>query len=155
VPQPMIGPQQRASLSTASRHRATSASVGGTVLSTPRSPRYIRALRKLDTSMQLTPAALTEVVDDIKREFEEKWAAEPIGIVSRCHLGAPYEVHTLTTTGEIIEHYRVGQALPGALERARELARTDNFLCVEVYGDRLVAILPDGSTGTVEDQHGT
>jgi hypothetical protein len=150
VPQPLIGPRHRgADLRTAPGQSAR-APAGAKPTLTPRSARYLRALRRLDASTQLAPADLGDVVDDVSREFSEKWAAEPLGIVAHCYLGRPYEVHTLTTTGSIIEHYRAGQALPSALEKARELARGDRFLCIEVYGERLVAILPDGSTALME-----
>jgi hypothetical protein len=62
----------------------------------------------------------------------------------------PFEVHTFTDSHEIIEHYKTGQSLPAELERARTAARSERYLCIEVYADRLVAILPDGSATPME-----
>ena len=45
-----------------------------------------------------------------------------MGIVSRCYLGDPYEVHTLDISGNIIEHYKQGEPLPEYMEKARGLA---------------------------------
>lgn len=116
---------------------------------TPRSGRYLAALAKLDASANITAAELQQIVDDIHREFAERWAALPFGIVSTCYLGHPFEVHTLAPDGGIVEHYRVGQPLPGLLERARAHARSETYLAVEVYADRLVCLRTDGSTVTV------
>ena len=116
----------------------------------PRSSRYRTAVGRLDASATLTPAQLREVIDDIHREFAERWSAIPLGFVGHCYLGPPYEAHTLTVDGQIIEHYVAGQALPGRLEQARALARTEHYLVIEVYPDQLVCVRADGSVAKVE-----
>ena len=117
----------------------------GRLLSAPRSRAYLAAIAGLDPSGQVGRVDVDDIVDRIHKEFTDAWASVPLGIVGRCYLGAPYEVHTLTMDGEIIAHYRTGEALPGPLERARELVGTDAYLAIEVYPDRLVHIRTDGS----------
>ncbi|PRY34272.1 hypothetical protein CLV43_11745 [Umezawaea tangerina] len=111
-----------------------------------RSDSYLRAIRALDGSGRIGAVEVGKLVDDIRREFHEKYCAVPIGIVGKCHLGPPFEVHTLATDGGIIEHYRTGQELPGGLEKARTMASSDAYLAIEVYADRMVCVRPDGST---------
>jgi hypothetical protein len=115
----------------------------------PRSKRYLSALARLDASATITAAELAQIIDDIHLEFTDRWAALPLGLVSKCYLGHPFEVHTLALDGGIVEHYRLGQPLPGILERARELARSETYLAVEVYADRIVCLRADGSTVTL------
>jgi hypothetical protein len=122
-----------------------------TVLAQPRSGRYTAALRRLDASAKLTPVETAALIDDIFHEFHERWASVPLGIVSCCYLGSPFEVHTLDADGSIIEHYAVGRPLPGGLERARQLARADTYLAIEVYPDRLLCVRADGAVVTVEN----
>ena len=149
MPRPLFGPdRQGISLDRAPAVRA-STGTGTGVLTTARSERYRAAVRRLDASATLSPVELQEVVEELRREFEEKWAALPLGLVAHCYLGPPFEAHTLTVDHQIIEHYKSGQALPGPLEAARSLARTEHYLTIEVYGDRLVCVRPDGSVVTV------
>jgi hypothetical protein len=115
----------------------------------PRSRTYLSALTRLDAAANVTAAELQKIIDDIHREFTERWAALPLGIVSTCYLGHPFEVHTLSPDGGILEHYRIGQPLPGILERARELGRSETYLAVEVYANRMVCLRTDGSTVTL------
>jgi hypothetical protein len=116
---------------------------------TPRSTRYLDNLSRLDASTNITPAQLEEIVDGIRREFADRWAALPVGFVSRCFLGHPFEVHTLTPDGGILEHFRLGQSMPGPLESARTHTLTGLYLAIEVYEDRLVCVRTDGTTVTL------
>lgn len=72
-----------------------------------------------------------------------------LGIVSICYLGKPYEVHTLDVTGQIIEHYPGGKALPGGLEKARSLALRGGYAFIEVYVDCCRAIGRNGSVAVM------
>ena len=120
------------------------------ILTGQRSERYLRALKALDAGGRLGTAEMRKIVDDIRREFDEKYCSTPLGIVGKCYLGAPFEVHTLTVDGEIVEHYRVGETVPGGLERARPLAVSPVYLAIEVYPDRMVCVRADGSTAVLE-----
>jgi hypothetical protein len=116
------------------------------MLRTKRSQRYLDALRGLDAGGALAdPAALAALHEAITAEFPEAELA-PLGWVAKCYLGMPYEVHTLDATGAITRHYRWGEPLPPALERARSLARSGRYLVIEVHADRLIAIADDGAT---------
>ena len=74
-----------------------------------------------------------------------------LGFVSICYLGKPYEVHTLDMTGNIIQHYKSGQSLPGGLERARGIALHGGHDYIEVYANCLRAISSDGSVAVIEE----
>jgi hypothetical protein len=149
MPGPIFGKQRSDPALHTPRTAGAAQRAGAKVLTTPRSSRYRAAIGKLDTSATLQPIELAEVIEEIHREFAEKWAAVPLGFVGHCYLGPPYEAHTLTVDGQIIEHYQRGQALPGQLEQARSLARTEHYLIIEVYPDRLVCVRTDGSVVTV------
>jgi hypothetical protein len=138
-----------------SRSRRTTNSAvptGGRLKSGRRSENYLRAIRTLDAAGSLSAVEIDEFVDGVRREFAEKYHTIPFGIVARCFLGEPFEVHTLALDGSIIDHYRRGQALPAALERARALAGSPAYLAVEVYPDRLVCVRADGSVVLLEGE---
>ncbi len=120
------------------------------VLAERRSARYVRSLRALDGSGKVGTVDVSELVDAVHREFADKFCATPLGIVSRCYLGVPYEVHTLAMDGSIISHYRTGEPLPHGMDRARSLAESEHYLAIEVYPDRLMCVRPDGSTVLLE-----
>ena len=149
MPGPIFGEQRSSSGLRTDRTVNVTQNAGAKVLTAPRSARYRAAIGKLDASATLRPVELADVIEEIHREFAEKWAAVPLGFVGHCYLGPPFEAHTLTVDGQIIEHYQRGQALPGQLEQARSLARTENYLIIEVYQDRLVCVRTDGSVVTV------
>jgi hypothetical protein len=115
----------------------------------PRSRRYLDAIGRLDAAAGTTAAEMAEVVDQIHRDFADRWAALPLGLVSRCHLGEPFEVHTLLPDGGILDHYRRGEPLPGPLEAARAHSLSGLYLAVEVYANRLVCTRTDGTTVTL------
>jgi hypothetical protein len=150
MPRPIFDNQQQRGMSLQPGPRARQAAAQpGKLLTTPRSARYLAAIGKLDSSTTMTQVELQDVIDAIHREFADKWSAVPEGFVGHCYLGPPYEAHTLTIDGQIIEHYQSGQPLPGPLEEARSLARTEHYLVIEVYTDRLVCVRTDGSVVTM------
>jgi len=144
--------KQNGILSRSRRATNSTVSTGGRLKSARRSENYLRAVRALDASGSLSAVEIDEFVDGVRREFAEKYHTIPFGIVAECFLGEPFEVHTLALDGSIIEHYRRGQALPGALERARALAVSPAYLAVEVYPDRLVCVRADGSVVLLEGE---
>ncbi len=149
MPRPMFGPQQQGGRLDPGVTARAAPATGGRLSTTPRSARYVAAIERLDTSATLLPIDLDEIIDDLHREFTETWSAVPLGFVAHCYLGPPFQAHTLTVDGAIIEHYRAGQALPGPLERARALARGEHYCVIEVYPDKLVAVRSDGSVVTL------
>lgn len=110
------------------------------------------AMAKLDAGAHAsTRDAVEKLQAALDEELGELGADQlPIGLVGRCYLGAPYEVHRFDRVGCIIEHYKTGQSLPLGMERARALAAHPRYAFIEVYRDRLVAVAADGTTSVVE-----
>ena len=65
------------------------------------------------------------------------------------YLGKPYEVHTLDMGGQIVEHYKSGQPLPGELEKARSLALRGGYDFIEVYVGSCRCISANGAVSVV------
>jgi hypothetical protein len=119
----------------------------GERLRRPRSGRYLDAIRQLDSGGAVVDAArMAAIRDAIGAEFPDGPASWPLGWVAKCYLGAPYEVHILDLSGQIVRHFKQGEALTGGLERARGLAASGRYATIEVYSDRIVAIAMDGTT---------
>ncbi|WP_192287098.1 hypothetical protein [Stenotrophomonas sp. STM01] len=118
----------------------------------PRSSTYLQAVAGLDAGVHVHDRkALDALKAAIEAELGELVDGEQlIGIVSRCYLGQPYEVHTLALDGLIIDHYKIGQPLPLTLERARALALHRSYACIEVYATRMVAVTGSGKTAIIE-----
>ena len=70
----------------------------------------------------------------------------PLGIVSRCFLGEPYEVHVLDLSGtHIVNHYKSNEPMEPYFEKARTIAQHNAYALVEVYKDKIILIREDGS----------
>lgn len=112
-----------------------------------RSATYLKLLAGLDHGTLPGTRGWEELLAAIQQEFGTASLADlPLGIVSKCFLGPPYEVHTLDLSAHaIIEHYKAGQPLPADFERARQLARHNAYALVEVYANKLLLIAEDGS----------
>lgn len=117
-----------------------------------RSQAYIDVVTKLDVGGHVhSPAATQALIDAIRQELPDVQVdALPHGIVARCYLGAPYEVHTLDCTGSIIQHYKTFEALPTLLEKARSLALHPQYAFIEVYSSRLIAVSASGQTALID-----
>ena len=116
-----------------------------------RSREYIQSIKKLDAGGHVhNQHKVNEIIDTIRNEFPDlEINSLMLGIVSICYLGEPYEVHTLDITGEIIEHYKSGQVLPGVLEKARSIAIHGGYEFIEVYTDCCRAVSSDGSVSVI------
>ena len=117
-----------------------------------RSTTYVEAMTRLDAGGHVHNTAATQaMIDAIRNELPDVSVdALPLGIVSRCYLGAPYEVHTLDCSGNIIQHYKNHQGLPTTLERARGLALHPGYAFIEVYAARLIAVSESGQTALID-----
>jgi len=91
---------------------------------------------------------MTEVAGRIAAEFP-LGGAVPLGLLAKCYLGPPYEVHTLDLTGGIVKHYMRHEPLPDPYAGARRLAEHPAYLAIEVYLDRYVCMREDGSVTEV------
>lgn len=117
-----------------------------------RSPAYVKAMKQLDVGHgQLAQHQVNELLDELKQDFPDvELYGSLLGIVSKCYLGEDFEVHTLDTKLEIIEHYRAGQALPGALHKARSLANSTFYEFIEVYEMCLCAVDHSGRVSIIK-----
>lgn len=117
-----------------------------------RSAAYVEAMTKLDAGGHVHSRAATEaLMEAIRNELPDiQIDALPIGILAKCYLGDPYEVHTLDYSGSIVQHYKRGQPAPNGMERARSLARAGQYAFIEVYADKLIAVSALGQTAIVE-----
>ena len=98
-----------------------------------------------------SPAATQAFIDAIRQELPDVSVdALPHGIVARCYLGPPHEVHTLDCSGQIIQHYKTHEGLPPLLERARSLALHPGYAFIEVYATRLIAVSATGQTALID-----
>ncbi len=116
-----------------------------------RSKEYMDALHKLDAGGHVhNQHKVNEIIDAIRNEFPEvEISGVLLGFVSICYLGKPYEVHTLDMTGQIIEHYKSGQTLPGGLEKARSIALRGGYDFIEVYVDCCRCISSTGAVSVI------
>ncbi len=112
-----------------------------------RSPRYLRAMAQLDAGGHgLDPRQIQSLIEAIREELPEIAIEQlPVGIVSKCYLGAPFEVHSLDLDGNILQHFRGAEPMPPLMERARSLALHGAYMLVEVYKDCLRGIGADGT----------
>ena len=124
------------------------------ILRKKRSKRYMKIVEILDMDDGTCGAdKLKKLTEEIKMEFlsVDLPGGEMIGIVAKCYLGHPYEVHTLDLLGNIVVHYKTGESLPDGMEKARRLAKSENYAFVEVYNDCLRAINHDGIVSVIKD----
>lgn len=121
------------------------------ILRRKRSKEYMEALHQLDAGGHVqNQQEVNEILNVIRSEFSEvKLDGVLLGVVSICYLGAPYDVHTLDMTGNIITHYKSGQPLPNGMEKARGIALRGDYEFVEVYVDCCRAISMDGRVSVI------
>ena len=113
-----------------------------------RSEKYLNLIKTMDTELLSETRGKEEMMAKIYEEFGTAQLADlPIGILAKCYLGYPHEVHTLDlNAGQIIQHYKIGESLPEHFEKARTLAKHNAYLFVEVYKDKLILIREDGTS---------
>lgn len=130
---------------------ATDLLVKNRILRKKRSKEYMGLLSKLDMGQQmLSQEEVSRVITDLQKEFPEVvLSGILLGYVAKCYLGAPYEVHILDYSLEIIEHMKKGQPLPGEMEKARGLVWQRNYAFVEVYTDCCRAISQSGDVSVI------
>lgn len=117
-----------------------------------RSERYTEALTRLDAGGAVCSKEQVDAyIHAIQQEFPElKPYQFPLGIIAKCYLGSPYEVHVLSPSLHIIEHYRVGQALPSGLEKGRTLALHPGYCYIEVFSDSICAVAKNGDVSMIK-----
>lgn len=117
-----------------------------------RSSEYMEAISKLDVGgCEQCKKQFDDCVEAIRNEFKDIPQSDLlIGLVSKCHLGQPYDVHTIDMSGSILVHYKVSENMPPLIEKARSLALHGGYAYIEVYMDYLCAVKDDGSVSIVK-----
>ncbi len=116
-----------------------------------RSSAYLERMQRLDAGAhQQDTAGLQALLDAITAEFPELGVDDrPLGVVSRCFLGPPYEVHICDITGGIIEHFPRGRSMPPLFERARAIAAHGAYAFIEIYVGTIRAVAADGAVSVL------
>jgi hypothetical protein len=117
-----------------------------------RSLDYVHAIKKLDAGgVKCSHANMEELLQAIRNEFPELEPYQyPVGIIAKCFLGPPYEVHTLDIKLDIIQHYKKGEVLPEQLNRGKSLALHPSYEFVEVFSDTLRAVTKNGDVAVIK-----
>ncbi|RZJ49374.1 MAG: hypothetical protein EOO44_18400 [Flavobacterium sp.] len=112
-----------------------------------RSKKYLDLIAGLDSKTLTDTKGIDELIKAIQEEFGvAELASLPLGIVSKCFLGHPYEVHTLDLSGsQIIKHYKTTESMEAEFEKARTVAKHNAYAMVEIYKDKIILIREDGS----------
>ena len=117
------------------------------------SKEYIDAIHQLDAGGHVhNQEKVNELINIIREEFPEVELINSgmfLGILAKCYLGIPYEVHTLSFSFSIIEHYKKGQTLPDGMEKARAMAARGVYEYIEVYTDYCCAVSSDGTVSMI------
>lgn len=118
-----------------------------------RSAKYLDAMTKLDGGGHVTNKEIIKSLLDVLREELLEISIEqfPVGIIAKCYLEPPHDVHCLDMEGGIIRHYKSFESLPPLLERARGLALHGGYAFIEVYHDCLRAVKKDGAISVVKE----
>lgn len=112
-----------------------------------RSKNYLDLITGLDAKTLTDTKGMEELIKAIQEEFgTAEIASLPLGIVSKCFLGHPYEVHTLDLSGsQIIKHYKNTETMEPQFEKARSVAKHNAYAIVEIYNDKIILIREDGT----------
>jgi hypothetical protein len=116
-----------------------------------RSRKYIDMISKIDSKTLSDTRGMDELLEAVQKELgSADIISLPIGIVSKCFLGHPYEVHTIDLSGNIIiSHFKKGEAMSPDFEKARNLAIHNSYALIEVYKDKMLIIREDGSVSKI------
>lgn len=112
-----------------------------------RSKKYLDLIAGLDAKTLTDTKGMEKLMTAIQEEFgTAALASLPLGIVAKCYLGHPYEVHTLDLSGsQIIKHYKANEAMEADFEKARTVAKHNAYAMAEVYKDKIILIREDGT----------
>ncbi len=117
-----------------------------------RSSEYMNSIHKLDAGGHVhNRHQLEEILNQINTELPDiELEGYLLGIVSKCYLGVPYEVHSLDYAGGIITHYKRNEPLPNGMEKARSLAMRGGYQFIEVYTDKMCCVDASGRVSIVQ-----
>jgi len=117
-----------------------------------RSNEYMDAIGKLDLGRcDQCKKQFNNCVEVIKSEFKDiPETHQLVGLLAKCYLGPPYDVHTVDISGNIMIHYKKHESIPSLMETARSLALHGGYKFIEVYTDLLCAVKADGTVSIVK-----
>ncbi|WP_370295274.1 hypothetical protein [Rossellomorea marisflavi] len=117
-----------------------------------RSSAYMEAVKNLDAGgVTCSQAKMDQLKQVISSEFPDLQPYQmPTGIIAKCYLGRPYEVHTLDMKLDILSHYKKGESLPQFMDRGRRLAMNPNYEYIEIYSDTLRAVTGNGDVSVIK-----
>lgn len=139
---------QNQSLNSSSENKQTSSKIfSDRDILKKRSQQYMSLIKGIDTELLTETRGKEILMEKIQEEFGTAELANlPLGILAKCFLGHPHEVHTLDlSANQIIKHYKIGEPLPDHFEKARTLAKHNAYAFVEVFKDKLILIREDGT----------
>lgn len=112
-----------------------------------RSKKYLDLIAGLDSKSLSDTKGMNALINAIQEEFgTAELTSLPIGIVAKCFLGHPYEVHTLDLSGsQIIKHYKASETMEADFEKARTVAQHNAYAMIEIYKDKIILIREDGT----------
>ncbi|MFD1705161.1 hypothetical protein ACFSCZ_00155 [Siminovitchia sediminis] len=139
-------------ITTASRTKVESGVMLDKRLRQKRSKAYIEAVTQLDAGgITTTQSKKEELLNAIKNEFPDLEPYQyPLGIIAKCYLGHPFEVHTLDISLDIIRHYKQGESLPNQMDRGRSLALHPSYEFIEIFSDTLRAVGKSGNVSVIK-----
>ena len=116
-----------------------------------RSQKYIDAMLKLDAGTgQISQQDLESIINTIKEEFPEiDISCEFFGSMAICHLGEPFEVHTLDPDTQILTHCHQDYQFEPPLDKCRNLSLMPDYLFIEVYTNSFRAISKNGAVAKI------
>jgi hypothetical protein len=121
------------------------ASAGGVLRTSKRSEAYLASATQLDVRGQShAKVNASAIIEAIAAEFD-LGDDLPVGLLAQCFLGAPYDVHVLELTGDIVRHYAASEALPALYAGARKLALHPAYIAIEVYPTGYACLRADGT----------
>ncbi len=129
---------------------------------------YINIIKNLDLEgSKVSEKKLEEIINQLQNAVPEIVLDEMfIGILGKCELGAEYDVHTISKEvifgidevnhlpcfgRMILKHFKIGETLPDGLEKGRNLAVNPNYVFVEIYNDKIIAVQENGSVAIIKD----
>lgn len=116
-----------------------------------RSQKYIDAMSKLDAgSGHISQEDIDKMIEAIREEFPDiDISTQFFGCMAVCHLGAPYEVHTLVPNENCIIHYHANYSFEAPLDKCRNLCLVPDYIFVEIYDQSFRAISKNGAVAQI------
>jgi hypothetical protein len=143
----IILPKENINLDTSKKQTVTTGFTSDRDILKKRTKKYLDLIAGLDAKTLTDTKGMEELMKAIQEEFgTAELVSLPLGIVSKCYLGHPYEVHTLDLIGsQIIKHYKTNESMSAEYEKARTVAKHNAYALVEVYSDKIILIREDGT----------